>query len=117
MRILSRIEKLFELTERDHGGCDDTTCALGVALAQGYHLIAIESWASSGASDMEFDRLYEKLPITYRLGGRQWHLEVKEFNKIPTAKCGCGSYIYEPEDCNYHCSNCGKQANRPEMAS
>ncbi len=118
MRIADRLERLRDLVERDHGGCEDTTCTMATAMRHGHWLVAIETWASSGASDAEFDRLYAVLPATYRFFGRAYKAESAEFCKIPSAECSCGAYVYEPEDVDYHCSNCGKQVPRPaEVAS
>ena len=56
------VGQMFELIERDHGGCDDEECSL-------YYLLndpsasmeeVIHWWACSGAADRQFDRLYIK---------------------------------------------------------
>lgn len=102
------IYRCIELIERDHGGCDNTTCGIPVALRYGLPLVALSMWSDSGASDAEFDNNYDKLPSSHKFLGKTYEKERLEFVKIPHFECKCGSHIYEPEDCGYHCSSCGK---------
>ena len=55
-------ERMFELVKRDHGDCGEEDCIIRKALEDDFALAeeAIRVWACSGASDDEFDKLYER---------------------------------------------------------
>lgn len=102
------IKRLADLVQRDHGGCEDTTCTISAALSNGFDLVAIECWAGSGAADAEFYKLHAKLPAKYKMCGKAYSEDAERFNRIPAVGCGCGAYIYEPKIMGFHCSSCGK---------
>lgn len=54
------VDRMWELVERDHGGCDEESCALAHAIESGEVYDAIYLWACSGAADEEFEKLYTK---------------------------------------------------------
>lgn len=54
------LERMVELVERDHGGCDDNECSIA-NLLNNYDSSMEEIvhwWACSGAADKEFNDLY-----------------------------------------------------------
>ena len=64
-RTSELVDRCFELVNRDHGGCEDNCCDIGLALNHGYDAIAIVQWAGCGSSERDFDSLYSKLPKSY----------------------------------------------------
>lgn len=117
MRTVDKLNKLVELYERDHGGCEDTTCGMHHAMQAGYDLVALERWSGSGAACDEFYDLYSTLPKTYKMFGRKHDKQVNEFIKeVPIKPCECGAYIYNPDDCDGHCSSCGRQLKEYKRA-
>lgn len=58
-KLDTKIDRLFELVKRDHGGCDQASCSLAHAIENGEVYIAIHLWDCSGAADTEFLRLYK----------------------------------------------------------
>lgn len=61
MTYTEACERMLRLVEQDHGGCDQENCALREALEDDYSpLDAIYLWHCSGASDSEFNDLYDK---------------------------------------------------------
>ncbi len=59
---LRAIDRMVELIERDHGGCDDDQCSMRQMLDDVNSSCEemIHWWACSGAADNEFIELYEK---------------------------------------------------------
>lgn len=99
------MEQALRLIERDHGGCDQSTCTIGVALRHGYAAVAIDSWIGSGSASREFDGV--TLPISFE----DVTAEAAEmYNDLKHVECECGSVIWEPEWCDYYCDSCGKRA-------
>ncbi len=118
MTKAERLDRLVELINRDHGGCDSQTCDISVSLRYGFYIIAIESWASSGAACNEFSSLYSKLPKTYKCLGADWSKECEEFRKIPSIQCPhCNAYLYDPEDYGYHCDSCANEIPKPKESA
>ena len=62
MSYIKAIERMFELVTRDHSGCDQEHCIIRMAIEDDSGLAdeAIRVWAISGASDDEFNKLYER---------------------------------------------------------
>jgi hypothetical protein len=106
-------ELLEQLFEREHGGCDDTTCSMSVAFAYGYRLHALSVWGSTSAASWRFGLL-----LNYVRGSafdKAERREVKAFlSEVSHAECECGSYVYVYElECNDgYCSNCGGNASK-----
>jgi hypothetical protein len=106
----NKISKLTELLNIEHGDCDDTTCAIAVCMENEYNLWAISLFSSTGASSEEFDKIYNSLPRD------QFDIEAEaeraEFvESIPSVSCPhCNAVVYNPEECDYYCSNCAKTA-------
>lgn len=107
------LDNLNELFNQQHGGCDDNTCTTMKAMEAGYSVLAISCFASSGAPNDEFYRLFNSIP------SKQLHpqliSETKEFLRDPdyqAIECShnCGAYIYNTEFSGnkYYCDNCGK---------
>lgn len=103
-------DKLVKLFEEEHGDCENTTCAMSHCMKHGYSLWALYLFSSSGAASDEFAALFEKLPR--KRFESEAEAERAEFvESVPSAACPhCNAVVYEPEDCNYHCSHCGDQA-------
>lgn len=114
--LIDTLEMLFE---REHGGCDDTTCDMTVAFDAGYSLWAIYLFSSSGATSDEFNELYERL--NKKRFERDARKECNEFVKeCPSTECHhCNSYIYhyEANQTHFHCSNCGKSFEVNDLRS
>jgi hypothetical protein len=108
----ANIERLLELVQRDHGGCDQNSCTLGVALRHGYELVAIDNWIGCGASDKEFDAEAAKgLPFSFKQVQKQLQAMSREVNSVECP--GCNGILWEPEWCDYHCDNCGCDIPKP----
>lgn len=106
------IDKLFAMIERDHGGCDQSTCTLNIALRHSYAFVAIDSWIGSGAASEDFHDEAEKgLPFTLKELQKECEQMCKEVNNI---QCNnCSAVLWEPEWCDYHCDNCGNDIPKP----
>lgn len=52
--------RLWEILQRDHGGCEEEGCCLAQAMNEGEDVLAFDIWVSSGAADTEFKTLYEQ---------------------------------------------------------
>jgi hypothetical protein len=99
------INQAIKLIDRDHGGCDQHTCTISMAMRNGYHLIAIDSWIGSGAASEEFDG--RELPFSFADVQRECALMTRELEHIQCVHCD--AVIWLPDDCGYWCDNCGKQ--------
>lgn len=107
------LSRAVSLIERDHGGCDSNTCTLSVALTNGYHLVAVDSWIGSGAVSKEFDGV--TLPLSLKEVREESILMSKELEHVDCPHCD--SVLWLPEDCDYWCDNCGKQITMKENLS
>ena len=98
------LDLAIEHIERDHGECDSNTCTIGVALRHGFYLVAIDSWAGSGAAAPDFPN---------RLGYSRKELQAESklmCDTIPHVVCPhCNAALWEPEDCGYFCDSCAKR--------
>lgn len=100
--------RAVRLIERDHGGCDSQTCTISVALREGFHVVAVESWIGSGAASKEFDGV--ELPFSFEDARRE---SAEMCESVPHVECPhCNAVIWNPKDCNYWCDSCGKQVDR-----
>jgi hypothetical protein len=105
-------DRLFALVKRDHGGCDQHSCTLGVAIRHGYTLVAIHDWIGCGASDDEFDHEAAKgLPFDFDEYRAEVDLMCSEVSRVECP--GCNGVVWEPEWCAYHCDNCGCDIPKP----
>lgn len=110
--VAANLDRLFQLIQRDHGGCDQSSCTLGVALRNGYALVAIDNWIGSGAADGQFYAEAAKgLPYGRADVTAESDLMCREVNHVECP--GCNGVIWEPEWCDYACDNCGAQATKP----
>lgn len=50
--------RMWELLDRDHGGCEEDQCSLAEAMRNGEDF-ALEIWHDSGGADEEFIELYQ----------------------------------------------------------
>lgn len=108
------IERASELVKRDHGGCDQNTCDLSVALRHGFELVAIERWAGTGASCDEFDLIYDKLGSKFH---RDQKAELRKLLKLPAVKCPhCCAFLWLPDECEYYCDSCDNDIPQPAEA-
>jgi hypothetical protein len=98
------VNKLFELVKRDHGGCEDNSCDIGLAIRHGYDAIATVQFSGCGAACVEFDKLYSKLPKSYTRAeySAQIDLFLKEMNSVQCLKCNawCRSEFEYPTQCD-----------------
>ncbi|MEK2647325.1 hypothetical protein [Bdellovibrio sp. BCCA] len=103
-------DRLVELFEEEHGGCENNTCAMTACMSHGYSLWAIKLFHNCGVASDEFDRLIKKLPKAEF--ERRAEAERAEFvEEIPSVSCPhCNAVVYEPEESEYHCSSCAKGA-------
>jgi hypothetical protein len=109
MTQVELMKKLYQLVERDHGGCDQNTCDLSLALRFGYDAIAIERWAGCGASDDEFNELYEKLSPSFKY---EYQQQLKEWDFERVTCLNCNAVLWLPEETGYQCDCCGKAIDR-----
>lgn len=104
------VDKLFSLVERDHGGCNDNSCDIGLALKHGFDAIAINQWAGCGASDSEFDKLYTKLPESYTSYSpkSEYRRQINEFcGFMHTRVCPvCNAHCRDEYEAPAHCDSC-----------
>ena len=113
------MEILNEWFEHQHGGCDETTCAMSAAKNGGYDHYAIKLLTDAiGFSDDEDDeddalayRAYEKIKPMKKWANAvdtEWMRFVKE---TPHIHCKhCNAVIWHYEDCDKYCSSCGGQS-------
>lgn len=106
----SILEKLESLLEQEHCfGCNQNTCNISVAFRLGYTIHAIDAFAGSGAASDQFTKLFNKLPRKYV--DRKSRKEAKHLcENTPYVECECNAVIWEPEECDYFCDNCGRKA-------
>lgn len=102
------IPQAIEQIERDHGGCDQNTCTLSVALRSGFDLIAIHHWDNSGAASQDW--------VRPKYTQKELMAQNKEFcETTPHVDCPrCNAILWLPEECDYHCDSCGKDIPRPK---
>ena len=100
-------DRAYELLEQEHGGCDNTTCNIQVAMSNGYDAHAIDCFAGSGAGSDEFYELLAKVDRKWL--DKQSRKQAKEMCKaVSHAECSeCGATIWELEWVAGHCSSCG----------
>jgi len=101
------IDQAFSLVERDHGGCDDNSCDIGLALAHGYDAIAIVQWSGTGAACNDFKKLFEKLPKSYTK--TEYEKQIDEFLKeMKSVECPyCNAHCRNNYEIPNHCDCCG----------
>jgi len=94
---LAILEQLDGLFEAEHGGCDQSTCSMSVAMDHGYSVHAIDCFASSGAASDEFYELLEKLDR--KKIDRASTIEANELCKeLETADCPhCNAVVWDPQ--------------------
>lgn len=109
-KLIEISDQLEELFEKEHGGCDNNTCAMTICMSHGYSLWAIYLFSGTGAASDEFSELYEKLPKKEFAALAE--AERAEFvEQVPSVACPhCNAVVYEPENSDYHCSSCAKEA-------
>lgn len=108
------IDRLCELVHAEHcNGCHQNTCDTAVAYRLGYALWAVETFAGSGATSEEFDRLYSQLGPGFR---RRAEGERKLLCREEHVTCPhCNAVVWLPEECDYFCDSCARQLERPEV--
>jgi hypothetical protein len=109
------LDKMVELVERDHGGCDNNTCSISVALENGYSMHALEMWSGCGAADDEFNALY--FPHARFIAKESRKEASLMCDKIPHVDCPhCNAVLWNPADSDYWCGSCGKTIPREVTA-
>lgn len=103
-----KIEHLEELLDEEHP-CDQSNCGISKAREHGFILWAIVLFSSTGASSKSFDKLFKSLPGTFH---QTAEVEREKFvETVPNINCPhCNAAVYDYEDCEYSCDNCGKEA-------
>lgn len=105
------LAELWALLETEHGGCDDTTCSIQVAMGQGFDVHAMDCFASSGAASDEFYELWNSLPKRYR--DNESRKQAREICKtIKHSECKCGAIVWETDWNESFCSSCGGTATK-----
>jgi hypothetical protein len=112
MKNLNWTDICFNLVLKEHGGCDQSTCTIAVALKHGLHSLAIQSFVDSGAASDQLLDAFTNVGPSFQ---KQVNRELKALWKLPTHRCDCNAYIYEPEECDYFCDSCGKKSERGEV--
>jgi hypothetical protein len=97
----------IEHIERDHGGCDQNTCTMSVALRHGYDLIAIDTWINSGAASPDFPN---RLGYSFMELQKQCAEMTAELEHVQCPKCN--AVLWLPDECDYHCDSCGEYIPR-----
>jgi hypothetical protein len=107
------IDKLQELYERDHGNCDSTTCDMHQAFTAGYTLYACSLFYGSGASDDEFNTLFEQLPKqalkTVTIYESDSFINDPDCKSMECEYCHAHIYGYEFMGNMAYCSSCGEE--------
>ena len=103
------IERAIELIENEHGGCDQNTCTLGVALRYGYDLVAIDHWIGSCAACDEFHNA--ELDYTNKELTAQSKKMCKELEHIDCPHCD--SILWLPDETDYYCDSCARDIPKP----
>lgn len=101
------LERAISHIDRDHGGCESNTCTMSVALRHGFDLIAIDSWANSGAAAKDF-------PKTLGYSNAELQKQCAEMTaEIEHVQCPhCNAVLWLPEECDYFCDSCAKDIPR-----
>ncbi len=112
----ANIDLLFNLIEDEHGGCDQNSCTLGVALKEGYALVAIDHWIGSGAASGAFNVEAKKgLPFSFKDVQKE-HKQMSQ--DLDHAFCDeCNSVVWQPEWCGYQCDSCGHKLPKLDSKS
>ena len=102
-------ERLEELFEEEHGGCDDMTCDMSAAWDHGYTQWALFLFDSCGAASDEFVKLYKKIdkPAFRNAAEKERKMFVEE---VPHAQCPhCNAVTWDDSmEEKVHCGSCGK---------
>jgi hypothetical protein len=117
-RYADTLQRLSELLQEEHGGCDESTCDISCAMSHGFYTWGIELFAGCGASSDEFNRLYKKLPK--KKFAKDAEAERVEMCKIETSECPhCNAVTWEPEHVTdakgfVYCGSCARRYIRPK---
>lgn len=98
-----KYKRAIEHIERDHGGCDENTCTISVALRHGFDLIAIDSWQSSGATSDD----WKQVKVPFKALQKQCAEMTAEIEHIQCENCN--AVLWLPDETDYHCCSCGEQ--------
>lgn len=97
-RTIERMNKqnrLIDLFQEEHGGCDQHTCDMSRAFSAGFPLWAIKLFAKTGAASSEFVKIYDTLPKSFHEEAEQERIY---FCEIEHVECPhCNAIIWEPE--------------------
>lgn len=105
----NQIQELTELINEEHANCTDNTCDISKCMENDFYLWAFKLFSGTGASSSKFDEIYSKLPPKFYQEAEKERVEF--ISSVPSIACPhCDAVVYDPEDSNYHCSNCAKDA-------
>lgn len=112
-KYLPILERLDELYEEEHGGCDESTCSMQVAFEHGYTIHAIECFASSGAASDEFYKLLKKIPrkLLSKYSRHEAHMFCNEVSHAECPHCNAISWQVEyltNSKGEIYCGNCAQ---------
>lgn len=112
------LQKLIDLVYEEHAsGCEGNTCDISTAFSQGYTVLAVELFSSSGAGSEEFYKQYKKFP--QKLMRKIASLECKKLVKLPHEECpSCDAVVWCIDSDRYEtifCGNCGKFFSRSQL--
>nr|BFD64917.1 hypothetical protein BdHM001_35980 [Bdellovibrio sp. HM001] len=102
-------QTLSELLENEHGGCSDNTCDIAKCMENGFYLWASHLFIGTGVASKEFEKTYALLPKRFEQDAESERVEF--LATVESCECpNCGAVVYDPDSCEYHCSNCGQRA-------
>lgn len=107
------LNKLEELYEEEHGGCEESTCSMQVAFEHGYTIHALDCFASSGAASDEYYALWNKIPRKLKDAYSRYEAELlcKEISNAECSYCNAVSWQIEylkNTKGEIYCGSCAK---------
>jgi hypothetical protein len=115
-RYLELTDRLDELFNEEHGGCDNLTCDMSQAMEHGYSLWALQLFAWCGAASNEFLSLFRKLPKRFKQDAER---ERAEFCKtVPYDECQeCNAVIWhgDADITEVFCDSCNHSWKKDDL--